>query len=180
MSYNQIAEALIRNRLPYVCDDPTTGDGNCFFHGVLQQLCRENENRFANHMDLRRQLVEFVANDGHLQENDTYCVARTVYIEERMLEGESVDAAWLRLLHLMGCDGTWIEDVFILCMAMFLRRRVCLTSVNSTPRNPWIVFDGSRPEEDGWLPPIMLGRDKLLISFIELMISSMNALHILP
>ena len=157
MSYNQIALGLPRNRLPFVCDNPTPGDGNCFFHAILQQLIRESDNRFNSHIVLRQQLVEYVANEELLQANETYCVARTVYIEERRRDGESVDAAWVRLLYLMGQDGIWVEDVFILCMALFLRRRICLTSVHSSQHNPWFVFDGSRPEEDGWKAPITLG-----------------------
>ena len=157
MSYQNIAAGVIRLGLPYVPDDPTPGDGNCFFHAVMQQLQRESDCPFISHLDLRRKLVEFVANDEQIRENEGYRVSREQYIQNHMIDGESSDATWMRCLDQMSQDGVWAEDLFITSMAIFLKRRICLTSNNQSVRNPWIVFNGETGPVEMWKSPLTIG-----------------------
>jgi hypothetical protein len=142
MSFQSIGQALVDLELPYVNDVPTPGDGNCFFHGIMQQLHFEENYQFASHLHLRRALVEFVAHDALLLENESYVIARNNYILNKRTANETDDAAWMRVLTEMSRDGTWIEDVFVVCMAIFLQRRIMLTSPAHNKRNPWTIFNG--------------------------------------
>ena len=128
MSYVAIQNALVLLGLPFIMDTPTIGDGNCFFNAIIQQLQFEGNSQFSGPLDLRHALIDFIANSEDLRVDESFVVARNFYISQHALEGESVDAAWARLLHHMGRNGVWAEDLFISYMSQFLKRKICLTS----------------------------------------------------
>ena len=156
MSLNAIINGVNSIGLPFVADNPTIGDGNCFFNAIIQQLTYEGNCPFVSPLDLRHKLVQFVSNSPILLESESYCIARNVYIQERQRPGETVDATWFRVLTSMSLNGTWADDIFISCMSTFLQRQICLTSPHHKARVPWTTFHPIL-ESPEWRRPITLG-----------------------
>ena len=135
-SVNSIQLALQQLNLPYVIQEHVQGDGNCFFRAVLQHLRQELPCQFTDHLHLRHKLVNFVQTNARLQQVEEFCVAKANYIANRKDENESSDHAWRRLCNKMRENGVWAEDLFILCMSVFLRREIRITSVQQSKTFP--------------------------------------------
>jgi hypothetical protein len=143
--------------LPFTADVPTVGDGNCFFRAVQQQLKFEGDSPFKDHEELRLKLVDFVAHNVELRGVEEFCVARDLYIDTRLSEGETRNACWARLLTNMSRSGVWAEDVFVECTALFLKRKLQITSSEHNMQNPWTIFNGENGVGQTQLRPLTLG-----------------------
>jgi hypothetical protein len=136
----QILSSVRSLHLPYHVKEETPADGNCFFHAVLDQLREEGNCPFANHMDLRKQLVAFVRNNAALQRNESFRVGALAYIRANKFQNERNEVAWNRLLQDMCRFGVWAADIFITCMSIFLQRVIKITSSSQSIRFPWLTF----------------------------------------
>jgi len=131
-------ECSLKNlQLPYRITEITPGDGNCFFHALISQLHHQEDYTFENHLQLRKKLVSYVANNATLNANSVFKWAKKLYIKEKRLKKETYKTAWEKILANMNQSGTWVDDIFILACANFLERIIKLTSDKHTLNHPW-------------------------------------------
>ena len=89
----QILQNALRIGLYIELDDITTGDGNCFYHAIIQQLRRP---------EIRRQLALDLTNTNHKMLRESICgfindsESSTKYIQECRLYYETVLSAEYR------------------------------------------------------------------------------------
>ena len=136
----QIAASVRSLHLPYHVQVETPADGNCFFHSIIQNLEQEGSCPFRDHLDLRKQVVDFVRSNAALQRNEIFRTNALSYIKVNKFQNESNIQAWHRLLHEMSLPGIWAADVFIICTAFFLQRTIKITSSAQSIRFPWLTF----------------------------------------
>ena len=125
----QVEHLLLQRGLPFVCDAPTCGTGNCLPFAVMQQLHQRDiysslsveELRVSNNChDLRVAVVNFVRNI-------------TPFSEYYSLIQESKTAICIVMnddannyLSKMERDKTWCDDQFLQFMSWFLERDIFL------------------------------------------------------
>ena len=79
----QILATACGHGLNVFCLSETPGDGNCFYHAIIEQLCdrtdlgdvSELKLQYPNHLRLRHAVVEFVRNQSQLDEHDCPYIA---------------------------------------------------------------------------------------------------------
>ena len=149
-------ECSLKNlQLPYRITEITPGDGNCFFHALISQLHHQEDYTFENHLQLRKKLVSYVANNATLNANSVFKSAKKLYIKEKRLKKETYKTAWEKILANMNQSGTWVDDIFILACANFLERIIKLTSDKHTLNHPWNSIEPFK-KPNQWTFPLTL------------------------
>ena len=141
-------EQVLHNfALPYHLDQPTPGDGNCYFHAILQQLHHYNDTTYSSHTQIRHELVSFVAKlyertlrEPNEADNASVSSVIKAYIHTQMHDQETDEQTWHRLLTEMATENTWVQDIFISLTCQFLERSVFITSHTQSRQHPWLKF----------------------------------------
>ena len=145
-----IEDILIRFDLPFVIKEPTQGDGNCFFRAVVNQIQRNDviidipSQMISSHILLRNAVVDFVSYNYELNTSEEFQIAKIDYCQKYQLAGEPIERTWERKLADMRKNGTWAEDLFVVCTAMFLKNDILITSNSQTKENPWNIIEGKK------------------------------------
>lgn len=147
----EVLSFIKRLNLPYTYMAETYGDGNCFFRAIEDQLQNKSikdscsariQGQNWDHKQLRTAVIQFCQFNKKLQEMEGFQVLKTAYIEEKKRIGETSEVTWKRCLWEMSQNGTWAENIFIECTALFLGKDICLTTPSNSNQQPWITVSG--------------------------------------
>ena len=109
----------------------TLGDGNCFYHAIVQQLRRpelrqyvDSDLRFDDHLKLRMAVVNFIRqnNDAELFRN---------YREVFTTSLQHNDITWEQILQSQERNSVYVEELFIRATAIMLNVNILVTSENN-------------------------------------------------
>ncbi len=142
---SRIKKALANVGLPYVILRTTPGDGNCFFHSVMDQMNRseikqglpKHAQNIQDHMALRQAVVQVMAQDKKFQAIESAQFQRNDLLAQLAKPGESKQNAWQCYLQEMSKNGYWAETLVIMATAVFLQTDIFLTSEQQTKKFPW-------------------------------------------
>ncbi len=141
----RVKAVLSRSNLPFKYKNATPGDGNCFFHAIIDQLQRQDMQGTIshnilhychNHTTLRKAVVSFIRTDIELKSSENFNNLKLVAMEEY---GSSSFESYLTS---MSQDGTWADTLTIYSTSIFLKKDISL-AVDSRPgADPWQTFSG--------------------------------------
>ena len=141
---NTINAQLRTFQLPFVCGQPTPGDGNCFFHAIVDQLQRQDVKQSIigdpqqyTHLTLRASVVNFMETNAEFNNDEMIQMQKMVLIQDTQRPGETEENTWLRYLSSMKLLGTWADSLAILATALFLQKNIFLTSCEQREKDPW-------------------------------------------
>lgn len=112
--------------LNVVFERPTIGDGNCFYHAVVE-CAKKNGTFYGSHKDLRFAAADFVSK----HRNDDF----VVNWEETHIN-ENADESIVRQFLL----GVHVTELFIHATAMLLDTVIIITKADSTSEYPYCIF----------------------------------------
>ena len=132
------AHAIGLSNLTY--DEPTIGDGNCFYHAIVQQLRRpeirlfvDPELHFQHHHDLRLAVVNFIRQN----------IVSDLFKNYRQFYTTSVrhgTMTWEQLLQNQERSTVFVEELFIRATAIMLNVNILVTSENNTQDRPYTLI----------------------------------------
>ena len=130
--------------------DITPGDGNCFYHALLQQICRFETldsmiplTPIPNHLQLRRIICQYIQDNrseiSYIQEY------RELYTNVLQYE---YNLSWDDFLIQQMCNGVYATELFIKVAAVLLRCNIYITSELCTETHPYNIITPSWGESD--------------------------------
>ncbi len=149
------AMALIaRSKIPFSCTKVTPGDGNCFFHAIVDQLERSDiintlpENILdccKDHFKLRQSIVSFIRTNENLRASPNFQNLKIVALTE------SGQSSFEEYLYNMEKAGIWADSLIIYCTSKYLEKNISLAVDSRPPHDPWEIFMGG--QEGTGTPP---------------------------
>ena len=139
---SQILEA---QHLPYHCGSITLGDGNCFFHALVDQLkddeirCTISErasqliqeapfchNDWNLYMTFRTAIVEYCRNDEELNKSEWGTIWKAEFLCNMQKHFPKLphDKLWDRCLRQMSQEGEYATALFIRATALFFEKDI--------------------------------------------------------
>ena len=133
--HNQIVQNARRIGLDVQLNRITSGDGNCWYHSVIQQISRPEILEFlepckvySDHRVLRLAVVNFIREQEYISPFiQNY---RVVY--ETALHVEYNNMSWNEFLSNQEKNGVWCTELFSQATAVFLSIDILVTSDTST------------------------------------------------
>ena len=128
------------------CMSETPGDGNCFYHSIIEQICdrtdfgevSELRLRYPNHRILRQSVVEFVRTQSELDQPPYYLSHYKALFEGGVIDVPGARGfTWNQLLNQQACDKIYTTEVFIKATAVLLGRDVCVNSPSCDINSPF-------------------------------------------
>ena len=159
-----MADAIISNAkrlgLAVCVDTPTPGDGNCFYHSVIQQLAQPDiipvmrHTSSLSHSILRGMVYVYIQeNYNDIEYIQQYC---TIY--ELTLNEEHDHLSWDAFLYDQSRNGTYSTELFIKTTAVIIGVDIHITSEHYTRQYPFnkitAFWNGS---ECSTSPPLLIG-----------------------
>ena len=106
---------------------PTPGDGNCFYHAVIEALSVTNKPYVGNHKQSRTEIVSFVDNNRGLDFIQNW--ERTI-LDEKLCD----------VIAQQYQSGTFANELFIRATAIKLQLAILCTKEDSTEQYPYDIF----------------------------------------
>ena len=151
-SYEVARQILEAQNLPYKCGKVTLGDGNCFFHAIVDQL-RDDEIRWTiseksskifddpkfrdNQIKtIRQALVEYCRSDQQLNDSEWGTLWKADYVKEQLkrFRGRSPKGVWDVILNEMEQNKTYVTAIFVRAAALFFEKDILIIEENSNYR----------------------------------------------
>lgn len=140
-----MAEQIVNNArqigLNVVADEITPGDGNCFYHAILQQIHRFEEidsmislTPTPTHLQLRQIVCEYVRNNQN--EIRYICEYREFYDTTIQYE---YNLSWNDFLNQQMNNGVYATELFIKTAAVLLGCKIHITSEMCTTTHPYNI-----------------------------------------
>ena len=129
-----------------VCvDNVTSGDGNCFYHALLQQLQRSDIsidyhsthlilNPLPSHLELRTAICEYVQQH---QNNIAYIQQYHTLYNDVLYE--EYNMTWDDFLIAQTHNGVYATELFIKTAAVLIGINIQITSEYCTPQHPYNI-----------------------------------------
>ena len=120
----------------------TPGDGNCWYHSVVNQISRPDINPLINsqfhslsHYDLRLRVVNYIRQN---QENNLFIRQyRLIWFQNNNNNNNNNSCDWEGLLNRQTIIGTWATELFCVATAMLLNVTIRITAQNSNRQSPY-------------------------------------------
>ena len=135
-------------------DEVTPGDGNCFYHAILQQLQRSeivaehhpshlNLNPLPTYLELRAAICEYVQqNQNSIPYIQQY---HTFYINELY---EEYNMTWDNFLIEQTHSGVYATELFIKTTTVLVGINICITSEYCTQQHPYNIVTSTWSDEE--------------------------------
>ena len=139
--HNLASQILKAQRLPYHCGSVTLGDGNCFFHALVDQL-KDNEIRWTISerasqlfedpsdsmlfMTFREAIVEFCRNDEELNNSEWGTIWKAEFLNDLQKRSPKYprEKIWEKCLRDMSNFGEYATALFIRATALFFEKDI--------------------------------------------------------
>lgn len=129
------------------CLNETPGDGNCFYHAIIEQICDridlgevsvELRLRYPNHHILRQSVVEFVRTQSELDQPPYYLNHYKMLFEGGVIDVPGAQGfTWNELLNQQARDTIYATEVFIKATAVLLQIDICVNSPSCDANSPF-------------------------------------------
>ena len=136
---------LRRLMLPFECHRITTADGNCFFHGLIDQFRRPGVKEtlslrvagITDYVTLRHDVLKFMQYDKDLQAVEGFITQKNNILQ--------TGKTWKSYLSEMRQNGKDADEFLIWCTALFVGKDIMLASDSpqSTKETPWTKNPGT-------------------------------------
>ena len=153
-----MAEIIVNNArqigLNVHADTATPGDGNCFYHAILQQLQRSeividqhsphlNLDPLPTHLELRVAICEYVQ---HHQNDIAYIQQyRTLY---NNVLYEEYNLTWENFINEQSRNGVYVTELFIKTTAVLVGLNIHITSEYCTQQHPYNIVTSTWNNEE--------------------------------
>ena len=137
-----------------VCaNDVAPGDGNCFYHAVLQQLHRNDIHASSDvtplcplptHLELRVSICQYVLQ----HQNDIPYILHYKTLYDNVLH-EEYNMTWDEFLADQSNNGVHATELFIKSMAVFIGHNINITTEYCTTAHPYNVITSTWNDTDG-------------------------------
>ena len=138
-------------------DEITSGDGNCFYHAVIQQFHRPEVDRYLAHDYhelLRRSVYTFV----HEGESSIAYIQEYKKFYQSVLSGDFDNMSWETFVQQQSRIATYATELFIKASAVYIGLDVLITSENCTEEQPYAkvirTWNDNGPNDS---PSILIG-----------------------
>ena len=145
-------------------DSLTIGDGNCWYHAVVQQIrrpeiyCRvDSKYRNIGHRELRAKVSSYV--------RDIHMHCPNIILYKTAVLNRNPNMTWELYLQGQSTNNIMADDIFIMATAVLIGLDIHINSAHCNPTNPATVIkrywqEPDEPEEDD-LPFLIIGHSQL-------------------
>ena len=149
-----MADTIVNNArrigLNVDADEITPGDGNCFYHAVVQQLHRSeirsnilNLDPLPSHLTLRRTICQFIQQN---QNDVTYINDYQTHYNNVLYQDYNM--SWDSFISEQSNSGVYATELFIKTTAVLLGMNIHITSEHCTPEHPYNIITSSWNDDD--------------------------------
>ena len=120
-------------------DEITPGNGNCFYHAVIQQLHRPEIDIYLTHgfIQLNHELLRrSVCTSVHEGESSITYIQEYKKIYQSVLSSDFDNMSWEAFVKQQSRIGTYATELFIKATAVYIGVDVLITSENCTEEQP--------------------------------------------
>ena len=134
----EIMSFINKNGLPFKADSPTQADGDCFVHGVLQQLQRPSiagdygqDLLSVDFQEFRLRVRDFLLNSSHPRVTAMKATfdALEGVLSENGSRAVDIGMSWEEYWSKIVISNTWADETFIQSTAWFLGRDIMLITI---------------------------------------------------